>query len=93
MAHQKMFVFDPRDLARLLTHYTDGLVPLDGEVVNFGVNPFLVRMLGLEVESKEWDNWEPLHIRYNGKRVMSWQQGDKVEHPEWVEANDTPARQ
>ncbi len=93
MAYTKMFVFEPQDLARLLTHYTDGLVPLDAEVRNVGVNPYLNRFIGLEIASKEWDTSEPLHLRYEGKKVMSWSKGDKVEHPLWTESPDAPKRQ
>jgi hypothetical protein len=93
MAGYKMFVFDPRDLLRLMTHYTDGEVPLDGEVTNVLFHPLLERMMALEVQSDEWDTMTPLHIRYTGNKVMSWQKGLGQEHPSWAEANETPNRQ
>ena len=93
MPYQKMFVFDPQDLVRLLTHYTDGLVPLEAEVGTVGFNPLLTRFVGIEVISDEWDTSDPLHLRYDGKKTMSWSKGDKVEHPLWEERNETPARQ
>jgi hypothetical protein len=93
MAGYKLFVFDPRDLVRLMTHYTDGEVPLNAEVSNVLFHPQLERMMAIEVMSNEWETMTPLHIRYTGKKVMSWHKGLGVDHPEWVEANDTPSRQ
>jgi len=74
-------VFDANSLLKLLTHYSDGALPLDGELKSAGVNPYLERVIGLEVLSNEWDEVEvkaesghlqPLHIRYEGKKVLSW---------------------
>ena len=93
MAYQKMFVFDPRDLTQLLTHYTDGMVPLDHEVGNVGFNPYLQRFVGIEVISDEWDTSEPLHLRYDGKRTMSWAKNQGMDTPVWEELNETPNRQ
>ena len=89
-----MLVFSPTDLIRLLTHYTQGLVPLDCEVKSFGVNPFLERFVGIEVESDEWDDFAPLQVRYEGKKVLGWTAGKGEEKlPPWQEANETPKRQ
>ena len=97
----KMYVFEPTDLVRLLTHYTDGLVPLDAEIVSVGMNPYLNRFIGLEVASKEWGEptmrngqevMEPLHLRYEGKRIMKFT-ANQGQDPEWAELNETPVRQ
>lgn len=88
----KLFVFEPNDLLRLLTHYTDGGVPLDGEATNVMVNERLQRFVGIEVRSKEWEDFTPLHIRYEGARVMSWSKGTGDE-PIWNQTPDTPTRQ
>jgi hypothetical protein len=93
MAGTKMYCFEPESLVRLLTHYTDGLVPLDAQVTNVGFNPYLGRMIGIEVQSSEWDNFEPLHIRYEGSKIMSWVKGTGVDKPIWSETPDTPRRQ
>lgn len=92
---QKMFVFDPQDLVRLLTHYTEGKVPLDAEVQNVGFNQHLDRMIGIEVTSKEFtEDWRPLHIRYDGAKIMSWTQGSGQETKDsFTLANETPKRQ
>jgi hypothetical protein len=91
MAWQKIFMFDPRDLLRLVTHYTDGEVPLDAEVGEVGFNPYLERMIGIEVESPEWETTEPLHIRYDCRKVLSWTKDGS--QPEWGESPDSPKRQ
>jgi hypothetical protein len=93
VALQKMFVFSPEDLVNLLVHYTDGMVPLEHTITNVGFNPMLSRFIGIEVESEEWDCEEALHLRYDGKKTMSWTHGDRKEHPVWEERNETPTRQ
>lgn len=92
MPSTKMFVFDPVDLVRLITHYSDGEVPLDCEVKGFMVNENLQRFIGIEVQSKEWDDFKPYHFRYDGKRVMGWT-SSSGEQPVWTESNETPSRQ
>ena len=88
---QKMFIIDPQDLLNLWCHYTDGGVPLSGEVKSIGVNPMLQRFIGIEVESDEWTEQTPLHLRYEGKKVMSWKKG--MDFTPWSETPDTPERQ
>jgi hypothetical protein len=85
---QKAFTFDAHDLYQLLVHYTDGECPIGGEVKQVGVNPYLERMVGLYVESDEWETNEPLQLRYTGKRMASWTKGD--EGMDWAQRNDTP---
>ena len=92
MAQAKQFVFDPRDLYKLLCHYSDGLVPLDGDVTNFGFHPALTKYIAIEVESKEWDSDMPLILHYEGNRIMSWTKGSG-EDPSFQPANETPKRQ
>lgn len=98
---EKMYIFEPDQLMRLFTHYTDGVVPLDAEVTNVGVNPYLTRFIGFEVMSKEWgepqlkngvEYMEPLHLRYEGKRVMRFT-ANQGAAPKWDELNETPKRQ
>jgi hypothetical protein len=94
MSYQKMFVFDPEDLVRLLTHYTDGDVPLDAEVRNVGFSPLLQRAVGIEISSKEFeDGWKPLHIRYEGKKILSWTSGDGETRDAWGKPPEAPKRQ
>ena len=94
MPHQKLFIFDPEDLVKLLTHYTDGKIPLDATVLNVGFSQFLQRAVGIEVESKEFEpGWEPLHIRYEGKKILSWSRGFGETRDAWESLPDTPKRQ
>lgn len=87
----KEFHFTPQDLLQLLVHYTDGAVPLNGEVKEFCVHPYLHRKIGLSVQSEEWDRKDPLFIGYDGKRIASWAKGDSEQS--WREMNETPTRQ
>lgn len=92
MAGTKDLVFDPQDLLALLTHYTDGEVPLTAEVTDFLVHPHLQRKIGLVVESPEWTDSETLFLQYDSKRVRSWAQVDGQSEPVWEERNETPRR-
>lgn len=93
MAGTKDLVFNPSDLLNLLTHYTDGEVPLGGEVTDFLVHPQLQRKIGLIVVSNEWQTSEPLFLGYDGKRIRSWANVDGKSEPVWEERNETPGRQ
>jgi hypothetical protein len=89
---QKGFVFSAEDLYQLLVHYTDGECPLEGVVRQVGVNPYLERMVGLFVESDEWQEAEPLQVRYDPQRgVASWSEGK--ESMEWGQRAETPKLQ
>lgn len=91
MAGTKNYLFDPRELYSLLVHYTDGACPLEGEVKEFVVHPYLHRKIGLLVESDEWTKGQPLFLGYDGKRTMSWHKdGSEVS---WSEKAETPNRQ
>lgn len=90
MAGSKTLVFNPQNLLALLVHYTDGGVPLNAELKNVLVHPSLTRMVALEVSSDEWTTSDPLHIRYEGNKTMTWTKGD--EKPNWQDMN-TPTRQ
>jgi hypothetical protein len=94
----RLIIFDANQILKLLTHYTDGQVPLDAELLSFGVSQFMERWLGLECRSSQWvdgtpigsDGLSPLHIRYEGKRLMSL--GNLTDQPGWFEAPDSPTR-
>ena len=76
--------FDANSLLKLLVHYTESAesvkrVPLDGELVSLKVSAYLQNYIGLIVRSNEWEGrigkdgvLEPLHIRYEGRRVFTW---------------------
>lgn len=86
----KEYYFDPQDLKELLTHYSDGAVPLNGIVMNVGVSALLQRMIMLEVESDEWEDATPVHIRYDQhKRMATWKQ-DSGTQMEFDQKNETP---
>ena len=91
MAGTREYFFEPDVLIRLLTHYSDGAVPMNGEVVDFLVHPIMDRKIGLNVLSDEWDNSEPLQIHYDGRRISSWQQGDGDLN--FQQKNETPKLQ
>lgn len=92
--------FNAEDLIQLLVHYTDGRVPLDTTLKTVGVSQFLQRWIGLEVASAQWsdgtpvpggDGISPLHIRYEGKKVLKL--GKRDAQPIWTDAPDAPTRQ
>lgn len=93
MAGYKEYYFHPNSLLRLLTHYTDGAVPMRGECLGMMTNRYLGRTIGLLVESDEWDTPQPLHIRYDGKRIATWTQDGAAPHMEFNQKEDTPVRQ
>lgn len=71
--------FDINDFVNLLTHYTDGEVPPDAEVLNFGPSTRLQNWYGILVRTKEWPNafevspglYEPFHFRFEGDRILT----------------------
>lgn len=92
MAGSKEFFFEPDDLLHLLTHYTDGEVPMTAEVTDFLVHPHLQRKIGLLVKSPEWESDSILFLGYDGKRVSSWAKGEGQDKIKWEERNETPRR-
>ncbi len=87
----KDYEFAAQDLLQLLVHYTDGIVPLNGEVREIRVHPAMTRKIGLLVRSDEWETDEPLFLGYDGKRTRSWSKG--ATDDSWIERNETPNRQ
>ena len=75
---RRMIVFDVHTILRLLTHYTEGLVPIDCEVKAAGPSLYLASWFKMDTLSKEWDadDWKhPLHIRYEGQRNVTFERG------------------
>lgn len=93
MAGEKAYVFDIADLYQLLVHYSDGELPLAGEVREVLLNEYLPRMIGLLVESDEWTQSDPLQLRYQGKRTASWAKTSGNDHMIWEERAETPRPQ
>ena len=90
---QKTIFFDVESLLRLLTHYSDGRLPLDAEIQAAANSQYLPGWIGLWTKSKEWtekDIEQPLHLRYEGRKVMIWD--EKGTNPRWQEGNETPKR-
>lgn len=87
----KDYLFTPQDLMNLLVHYTDGELPLNGEVRQLLVHPAMDRKIALVIASDEWQDETPLFLGYDGLRVRSWTQGQE-EQP-WLQRNETPTRQ
>ena len=93
MAEKTIFI-DAESILQLLTQYSNGDLPLDATLVSAGVSSLLGRWIGLKVDSEQWRDWRgaertadgglrPLHIRYEGKKVLVWGDGERQEHPEW----------
>lgn len=92
--------FDLNSLVKLLTHYTDGEIPLDCEPKQFLASQFLPRWICVVLESKDWSNTplatagyggqEPFIIRYECKRLLQWQGKDHV-YGEWSPAGEIEA--
>jgi hypothetical protein len=100
MAATRRIIFDANSLLKLLSHYTqdsDNSIPLDAELIDAGVSSVLGSWIGLNVQSDRWDGPEvegghglrPLHIRYEGKRVMSWDSKPDTS-PTWHDAPESP---
>jgi len=100
---QRLVVVDLDSLVALLTHYTDGKVPLDVKIKTVNISMYFERMLGMLAESSQWTDGnknidvavgvlKPLHIRYEGKRVMGWHTSSE-EDLSWEDQPETPKRQ
>lgn len=104
MSQIRLVEFDADSLLALLTHYTEGELPLDVTLKSVAVSSRLPRWVCLIVESKDWTDTpfetgdgyggqQPLMIRYEGKRVMALQH---LKDPiAWSDENEveTPKRQ
>lgn len=92
---KKILVFEPNDILRLMTHYTDGKVPLTAEVKQFGVSQFLNRMMIFFVESPEWDEGagldNPMIVEFVGRKVAAWDEKGQPVHTQRM--NDDPRKQ
>lgn len=77
----RIIEFDAASLVKLLTHYTEGQVPLNSEIKNMAVSQMVSRWVALMIESPDWthdpmDNsgfnyTQPLFIKYMGKRIQT----------------------
>ena len=82
---KRKFIIHVADIASLLTHYTDGIVPLDAEVAKYGPHRTFGQQIALLMFSSQWQDapeapagpdrgispgLKPLHIRYTGDRVI-----------------------
>lgn len=68
---------------------------MNGECKGMLVHPLLQRTIGLLVESDEWETDEPLHVRYDGKRIATWTKDksdaeNKQNHMVFEERNEAP---
>jgi hypothetical protein len=73
MATERLVIFDAEAVLRLLAHYDQGEnLPMDVELLNVGVSPFVQRWIGFECRSNKWQGGKllpggglsPLHMRY-----------------------------
>lgn len=99
---QRLLIFDLNSLVKLLTHYTEGAIPLDAEALTFEVSPKLQRYISMQLQSKEWHEdvnpqtgeLEPIHVRYEGNRVLTIQ-NPQTDEIKWTDENfvEAPRRQ
>ena len=96
----KTYFIDADSILNLLTHYSQGQVPLDAELKSAGVSALVHRWIGLLVTSKQWEGqnvldseWvKPIHIRYEGKKVLVFKPSEGAD-PVWVEPEEAPKLQ
>lgn len=97
---QRLVVFEIESLKDLLVHYTDGAIPLDSTAVSFDVNQFLQRYIGIVVQSSGWPVADavgpdgmlvPLHIRYEGNRVLKIERPQDAGPESWSEYGEMEA--
>jgi hypothetical protein len=94
---ERKIIFSPETLLALMQHYTEDCedrIPLDSEVISFGVNASLQRMIGILVQSRSWEGGNPhnregkigvlspLQFRYEGGKVLLW--GGKNQELSWT---------
>ena len=96
MKGRRLVVVDAQDLLNLLTMYTDGDVPLDAELLDIAVSPYLERMIAFLVRSSQWKEApidpvqglvKPLIVRYEGKKCLSWHSNPEEPY-EWKERSN-----
>ena len=87
--HNGIVQFDLQSFVNLLTHYSDGEIPKDLEVINFGPSGFLPNWYAIVVKmDKEWpgahtlpppfDNeYEPFHFRFEGDKILTMNKKDE----------------
>lgn len=72
--------FQIQDLKALLTHYTEGEIPLEAEVVNFGQSPVLPGWWGIvckipfkmEKLNEILPGTYAYHFRYEGNKILQF---------------------
>lgn len=101
---QRTIYIDAESILNLLTHYSEGDLPLDAKLLTVGVSSVMGRWIGMLIDSDQWRDWRqserttdgglrPLHIRYEGKKVLVW--GDKPagdNAPAWRDDVEAPKR-
>jgi hypothetical protein len=96
----RLVEFDLKSLVNLLTHFTDGEIPLDCEPKQFMASQYLPRWICLILESKDWSDTplatagyggqEPFIIRYERKQLLQWQ-GKDHEYAQWSDPGEIEA--
>jgi hypothetical protein len=99
---ERIIRIEPDDLLALLTHYSDGEIPPDSELREFGHSQYMHRLLGLLVRSGNWPSdlattasgdVYPYHFRYEGRKTMSWNGPRHSDLPVWTDSLEAPDRQ
>jgi hypothetical protein len=93
MPGTKTLIFPIETLLTLLTHYTEGYIPLDARPLELLRSPILDRYIAINVESNQWQDqpnaagiYEPAQIRFMGGKVAKW--GSKADTPPWTRHTD-----
>ena len=98
----RLVIFDTNSLGKLLTHYSDGEVPLDAEIKNIMSSQYLPSWIAIILESKDWKGssleqagfggQQPYHFRFEAGRVLNWT--DKHDELKWSDegAIEAPRR-
>lgn len=93
--NQRLLIFHPTDILRLLCHYSDGAIPLTAEVKQVGISQIFQRLIIFFVESPEWKEGtgvaDPMVIEYVGRKTISWD--SKGQPVRTIEGVEDPKRQ
>ena len=99
---KRLVIFDVDTLADLLTHFTDGEVPLGSKVIQVMASAYLQEWVALVVENDSWENTPfeagdgyggqmPYHLRYAAGKLTQWREHGT--EPITTEAPEAPKRQ
>ena len=96
----RLVAFDAASLANLLTHYSQGEIPLGAEIRRVMSSAILPSWIGVVIESPSWENTplasagygeqQPYVFRFEAGRILNWT--DRHDELNWKEAIEAPRR-